>query len=95
MRRREAPDGRIFTAGGRRQGDAGIFSSSGVAELITPTENVTGGVLGMPPVAPPRYLHTCTALPDGSVLVAGGLNAGGGDMQLALGTYIFMPVPRD
>jgi hypothetical protein len=90
------PGGRVFTAGGRRQDGEGALASSGVVELITPTEGLTGGVLGMTPVQPARYLHTCTPLPDGSVLVSGGLNAGGrGTPQLATGTYLFMPVPRD
>jgi hypothetical protein len=88
------PGGRVFTAGGRRQGESGL-SSSGVAELITPTQNLTGGVLGMMPITPPRYLHTCTLLPDGSVLIIGGLDEGGGSTQVATGIYLFMPVPRD
>jgi hypothetical protein len=89
------PGGRVFTAGGRRQGTEGGLASSGVVELITPTQNVTGGVLGMVPLDPPRYLHTCTSLPDGSVLVSGGLDASSGGSRLAAGTYLFMPVPRD
>jgi hypothetical protein len=89
------PDGRVLTAGGRRQGSEDTFASSGVVELITPTQSVTGGVLGMAPVAPDRYLHTCTTLPDGSVLIAGGLTSNGRDVQMASGAYVFMPVPRD
>jgi len=88
------PGGRVLTAGGRRLGDSGL-SSSGVAELITPTENLTGGALGMLPITPPRYLHTCTLLPDGSVLIIGGLDEGNGSAQVAKGIYLFMPVPRD
>jgi hypothetical protein len=88
------PGGRVFTAGGRRLGESGL-SSSGVAELITPTQNVTGGVLGMMPITPPRYLHTCTLLPDGSVLIIGGLDEGSGSAKVATGIYLFMPVPRD
>lgn len=87
--------GRVFTAGGRRLGQAGLLASSGSVEVITPSTNVTGGVLGMSPLQPARYLHTCTSLPDGSVLVAGGLDTTGDTPQLALGTYVFMPVPRD
>jgi hypothetical protein len=88
------PGGRVFTAGGRRLSESGL-SSSGVAEVITPTQNVTGGVLGMMPVTPPRYLHTCTLLPDGSVLVVGGLDESGGSARVATGLFLFMPVPRD
>ncbi len=89
------PDGRALTSGGRRVASDAGFASSGVVELITPTANVTGGVLGMMPLAPARYLHTCTPLPDGSVLIAGGLDASDGGARLAAGTYVFMPVPRD
>lgn len=89
------PGGRIFTAGGRRQDGQGVLTSSGSVELITPTEGLTGGVLGMTPVPPARYLHTCTPLADGSVLVSGGVNADGRTTQVASGTYVFMPVPRD
>jgi hypothetical protein len=89
------PGGRVFTAGGRRSASEAGFASSGVVELITPTENVTGGVLGMKALEPSRYLHTCTPLPDGSVLIAGGLDASGGRSRMVAGTYIFMPVPRD
>ncbi|MDY7233315.1 Kelch repeat-containing protein [Hyalangium rubrum] len=88
------PEGRVFTVGGQRPGEGGLVST-GLAELITPTQNVTGGVLGMSPVEPPRSLHTCTALPDGSVLVTGGLDNNGGSTRVAPGAFIFMPVPRD
>ena len=89
------PDGRVLTSGGRRDASDTGFSSSGVVELMTPTANVKGGVLGMLPLKSSRYLHTCTPLPDGSVLIAGGLDASDAGAQLSSGTYIFMPVPRD
>jgi hypothetical protein len=89
------PGGRVFTAGGRRQGGEGVLESSGVVELITPTEGLTGGVLGMMPVQPARYLHTCTPLRNGAVLVSGGVEAVGTGARQASGTYLFMPVPRD
>ncbi|WP_224365453.1 hypothetical protein [Hyalangium versicolor] len=89
------PDGRVLTVGGRRIGFENGLESMGATELLTPTTNATGGALGMLPVSPARYLHTCTLLPDGSVLVAGGLAESGGVPQPATGLYIFMPVPRD
>jgi hypothetical protein len=90
------PEGRVFTSGGRMPSLEAEMGSTGVTELITPTENVTGGVLGMMPVEPGRYLHTCTPLPDGSVLIVGGVEAlDGSAPRLAEGTYLFMPVPRD
>ena len=84
----------MLTAGGQRQGGRSAVST-GQTELITPTENVTGGVLGMPPVEPARHLHTCTPLPDGSVLVTGGLDTSEDSSRTATGAFILMPVPRD
>jgi hypothetical protein len=86
-------DGRVLAVGGEIPGP-GALVSTGLVELITPTVNVTGGVLGMPPVAP-RHLHTCTRLPDGSVLVTGGLDSSGDIARMALGAMVFMPIPRD
>ena len=82
-------DGRVLAVGGQTSGEV----STGLVELITPTPNVTGGVLGMAPVTP-RHLHTCTRLPDGSVLVTGGLDSSV-DARMAPGALVFMPVPRD
>jgi hypothetical protein len=87
------PDGRVLAVGGQRPGD-GTLVSTGLVELITPTANVTGGVLGMEP-AGPRYLHTCTLLPDGSVLVTGGLDTSGDTSRMSLGALVFMPIPLD
>ncbi|HLL06456.1 MAG TPA: hypothetical protein VK539_38145 [Myxococcaceae bacterium] len=86
-------DGRVLAMGGQSPGEGGLVSS-GVVELITPTPNVTGGVLGMEQVAP-RHLHTCTLLPDGAVLVTGGVDTTGGAARMASGPLVFMPVPRD
>jgi hypothetical protein len=86
-------DGRVLAVGGQRPGEGGLVST-GIVELITPTPNVTGGVLGMAPVTP-RYLHTCTVLPDGAVLVTGGLDTSGATTRMALGALVFMPIPRD
>jgi hypothetical protein len=86
-------DGRVLAVGGQRP-EVGGLVSTGLVELVTPTPNVTGGVLGMEPVSP-RSLHTCTALPDGSVLVTGGLDTSGDTSRMALGALVFTPTPLD
>ena len=86
-------DGRVLAVGGQSPG-AGRLVSTGIVELITPTPNPTGGVLGKEPVTP-RYLHTCTVLPDGSVLVTGGLDSSAEPARIASGPLVFMPIPRD
>jgi hypothetical protein len=86
-------DGRVLAVGGQSPGAGGLVST-GLVELITPTPNTTGGVLGMEPLTP-RYLHTCTVLPDGAVLVTGGLDSSGDTARMALEALVFMPIPRD
>ncbi|ADO73589.1 Kelch repeat protein [Stigmatella aurantiaca DW4/3-1] len=88
--------GRVFVAGGRRQDPASFkLVSSGLVEQVIPTASETSAVLGQPPLASARYLHTCTPLPDGSVLVTGGLDDSLGSPVIQESALIYMPVPRD
>lgn len=89
------PDGRVLTVGGRRVGGSGTLRSTGEVELLTPMATPTSGTLGMTPLARPRYLHTCTALPDGTVLIAGGVDDSGGEPRMLDDVLIFTPPPRD
>ncbi|MDC0709222.1 kelch repeat-containing protein [Stigmatella sp. ncwal1] len=88
--------GRVFVAGGRRQEPVGFkLVSSGLVEQVVPTVSETSAVLGQTPLASARYLHTCTALPDGSVLVTGGLDDSQGSPVINESALLFVPVPRD
>lgn len=89
-------DGRVLTVGGRRpDGEGGLRATSEV-ELLTPVAaSPSAGALGMTPLVQPRYLHTCTALPDGTVLIAGGVDDNGGEARFIDDVLIFTPPPRD
>lgn len=69
----EVGPGRVLAIGGRGL-DEGFFPlSMATVELILKTSEGTGAVLGLPPLPSPRMHHSCTRLPDGSVLVVGGV----------------------
>ncbi len=87
-------DGRVVTVGGRRARGNGL-RSTGEVEVLTPAANATAGALGMVSLESPRYLHTCTALPDGTVLIAGGVNDSEGEARVLDEVLIFTPPPRD
>jgi hypothetical protein len=89
-------DGRVLVAGGRRNSEfGGGLHATGQVELLTRATSPTAGVLGMEPLEHPRYLHTCTALPDGTVLIAGGVDDSGGSGRFLDDALIFTPPPQD
>ncbi|WP_225410534.1 Kelch repeat-containing protein [Stigmatella hybrida] len=90
------PGGRVFVAGGRRQEPMNFrLVSSALVEQVIPTVSETSAVLGQEPLVSALYLHTCTVLPDGAVLVTGGLDDSQGDPRVSQGAYVFVPLPRD
>ncbi len=89
-------DGRVVTVGGRRVAREGGLRSTGEVELLTlMAASPSAGALGMTPLVRPRYLHTCMALPDGTVLIAGGVDDSGADARFLDDVVIFTPPPRD
>jgi N-acetylneuraminic acid mutarotase len=67
-------DGQVLAAGGFAQCDDSFCSDNSSAELYNPA---TGKWTGTGSLKGPREQHSATLLPDGEVLVAGGLNEGG------------------
>jgi hypothetical protein len=88
-------DGRVVTVGGRRFVRGGL-RSTGEVEVLAPAGTPTAGALGMGSLERPRYLHSCTALPDGTVLIAGGVDdSSGTETRFLDEVLIFTPPPRD
>ena len=71
-------DGRILVAGGRLAGTdssgKAVAKYRATAEIYNPSEDAWSSVKAM---SVPRWNHSATVLPDGTVLVAGGLNEDG------------------
>lgn len=66
-------DGRVLAAGGTPGGGGGLEPIA-TAEIYDPS---TGSWTSTGPMTDPRFDHTATPLPDGRVLLAGGLGAAG------------------
>jgi hypothetical protein len=72
-------DGRVFVVGGTRTGANGsVFNRE--AEIYDPT---TGTFTATGAMATPRIYHTAVRLPDGRVLVLGGLSEGNATLKSA------------
>ncbi|MET0404657.1 MAG: kelch repeat-containing protein [Cystobacter sp.] len=89
------PDGRVLTLGGWG-GDLGELVSDDHGELLVPgAGGSASGLIGLPPLRPPRHQHTCTVLEDGAVLIAGGLEEVGPQRTVLDELLLYMPVPLD
>jgi len=85
--------GNVLAVGGRKIGGA----SDGTATVVR--YDVSKATLTASPTAPlkvPRYLHTCTTMADGSVLVTGGLRDDTGSAPTVLrDAWIYTPIPGE
>ncbi|WP_002627399.1 kelch repeat-containing protein [Cystobacter fuscus] len=89
-------DGRVLTLGGWGNADLGDLVSDAHGELFVPgAEGGAAGLLGLPELERSRHQHTCTALEDGSVLIAGGLEEDGVRRTTLDDLLLYMPVPLD
>jgi hypothetical protein len=89
------PDGRVLVVGGRSADFNLAPRSSEAAELMIPAAAGPPAVLGLPNLLKGRFFHTCTALPDGTVLIAGGELRTEGVREILQDAYIFTPSPLD
>ena len=88
-------DGRVVAIGGRTADEAGDFPHA-TGQTLVVSEGAQGALssLGGPDLPVPRLLHTCTALPDGTVLVTGGVNENGTE-EVLQDAWIYQPAPLD
>jgi hypothetical protein len=89
------PDGRVFTAGGLRADWSGLVSDARAELLLPGQQGREPTVFGLKPLGRARYLHTCTVLPDGAVLVVGGRDLEGQGGATLGDLTVFMPPPVD
>lgn len=86
------PDGRVVTIGG--EVPSGTSSpTTGAIDLYRLKEDRTTELLPQGSLVTGRKEHSCTALPDGSVLVAGGVSIDGNKAQVLKTLELFTPTP--
>ncbi|MDX2014476.1 MAG: kelch repeat-containing protein [Myxococcaceae bacterium] len=91
-------DGSVLAIGGRTADMAGMMVRSDASTVIVRPDGRGGtNALAGPGLMRARYLHTCTLLSDGSVLVTGGLDetAANPNGDVLADAWIFTPAPID
>jgi hypothetical protein len=85
--------GNVLAVGGRKAGGM----SDGSATLVRyDVDKATLTAAAAAPLPVSRYLHTCTTLADGSVLVTGGISDSTGTMPTVLrDAWIYTPIPGE
>lgn len=92
----QLPDGSLIAIGGLAVDIPGAKGrSDGSSVILKSTGTGTAQAFSGPDLAVPRYLHTCTALRDGSVLVLGGLNDQITSRDVLQDAWIYQPAPTD
>ena len=99
-------DGRVLVAGGQTSATAtsnfaDLYSESSYAYTApnpsahTPATSTAQAKVetDLPSMLQGRYLHTCTVLQDGSVLIAGGVNEDSGKFTVLNTLELYVPVP--
>ena len=81
------PDGRVLAAGGIGFIDDDYIPLS-TTEMFNP---VTNAWSSGPELSQPRALHSATLMPDGSVLLAGGISERNGERYITLSTEFIQP----
>ena len=81
------PDGRVLAAGGIGFIDDDYIPLS-TTEMFNP---VTNAWSSGPELSQPRALHSATLMPDGSILLAGGISERNGERYITLSTEFIQP----